>query len=42
LAPSEEDTLLGLLVLGLAFSNRAQSFAAAMSIVKQNYKPVRP
>jgi sugar (pentulose or hexulose) kinase len=39
LAPSEEDTLLGLLVLGLAFSGRAQSVAGAMSFVKQNYKP---
>ena len=42
LAPSEEDTLLGLLVLGLAFSGRANSVAAAMSIVKQDYKPDRP
>jgi sugar (pentulose or hexulose) kinase len=39
LAPSEEDTLLGLLVLGLAFSARAKSVAEAMSFVKQNYKP---
>ena len=37
LAPSEEDTLLGLLVLGLAFSGRADSVAVAMSFVKQNY-----
>lgn len=42
LAPSEEDTLLGLLVLGLAFSGRATSVAAAMSIVKQHHKPDRP
>ena len=40
LAPSEEDTLLGLLVLGLAFSGRAKSVAGAMTFVKQNYKPV--
>jgi sugar (pentulose or hexulose) kinase len=38
LAPSEEDTLLGLLVLGLAFSGRAKSVAEAMSFVKQSYK----
>jgi hypothetical protein len=42
LAPSEEDTLLGLLVLGLTFSGRAHSVAAAMTIVKQDDKPVRP
>ncbi len=42
LAPSEEDTLLGLLVLGLAFSGRANSVAGAMSSVKQNYTPDRP
>ena len=35
LAPSEEDTLLGLLILGLAFSGRAKSVAGAMSFVKQ-------
>ena len=34
LAPAEEDTLLGLLVLGLAFSGRANSVAAAMTLVK--------
>ena len=39
LAPAEEDTLLGLLVLGLAFSGRANSVAAAMTLVKQKYKP---
>jgi ribulose kinase len=38
LAPSEEDTLLGLLVLGLAFSGRAKSVAGAMSFVRQSYK----
>jgi sugar (pentulose or hexulose) kinase len=42
LAPSEEDTLLGLLVLGLAFSGRAKSVAAAMAFVKQNYAPHGP
>ena len=35
LAPSEEDTLLGLLVLGLAFSGRASSVAAAMSMISR-------
>ena len=38
LAPSEEDTLLGLLVLGLTFSGRAKSVAGAMSFVSQSYK----
>ena len=38
LAPSEEDTLLGLLVLGLTFSGRAKSVAGAMSFVRQSYK----
>jgi xylulokinase len=42
LAPSEEDTLLGLLVLGLAFSGRAHSVAAAMSNLRQDYKPDGP
>jgi sugar (pentulose or hexulose) kinase len=37
LAPSEEDTLLGLLVLGLVFSGRAKSVAAAMSFVSQHW-----
>ena len=41
-APSDEDTLLGLLVLGLAFSGRANSVAESMSIVKRKYKPDRP
>ena len=37
LAPSEEDTLLGLLVLALAFSGQANSVARAMSLVRQKY-----
>ena len=38
LAPSEGDTLLGLLVLGLTFSGRTKSVAEAMSFVRQSYK----
>jgi sugar (pentulose or hexulose) kinase len=38
LAPSEDDTLHGLLVLGLTFSGRAKSVAGAMSFVRQSYK----
>jgi sugar (pentulose or hexulose) kinase len=37
LAPSEEDTLLGLLVLGLTFSGRTKSVATAMSIITQGH-----
>ena len=40
LARSEEDTLLGLLVLAGAFSGRAKSVAGAMTLVKQNYQAV--
>jgi len=38
LAPVEEDTLLGLLVLGLAFSGKTKSVGDAMALVKQSYK----
>jgi sugar (pentulose or hexulose) kinase len=40
LAPSEEDTLLGLLGLGLTFSRRAKSVRDAMSSVRQNNSPL--
>jgi sugar (pentulose or hexulose) kinase len=39
LAPSEEDTLLGLLVLGHAFSGGSKSVSAAMSMLKKDHKP---
>ena len=39
LAASEEDTLLGLLVLGLAFSGRRSSVAEAISVARRRYQP---
>jgi sugar (pentulose or hexulose) kinase len=39
LAASEEDTLLGLLVLSLAFSRRHPSVEDAMAFVRRNYRP---
>ncbi len=39
LATAEEDTLLGLLVLALAFGGHAKSVAEAMTFVRQNYRP---
>jgi hypothetical protein len=38
LAPSAEDTLLGLLVLALAFGGRAASVAEAASVVRKRYE----
>lgn len=37
LSPSTEDTLLGLLALGLAWTGRARSVAAAMDAIQQTY-----
>jgi sugar (pentulose or hexulose) kinase len=39
LAASEEDTLLGLLVLGLAFSGRHRSVAEAIAFVREHHQP---
>ena len=39
LAPSEEDTLLGLLALALAFSGRAASVLAAAARLGSQYQP---
>lgn len=36
---SEEDTLLGLLALALAFKSRTRSVAEAMDLLRKNYKP---
>jgi sugar (pentulose or hexulose) kinase len=41
LAASEEDTLLGLLVLSLAFSGRSPSAREAMAFARQQYRPQR-
>lgn len=41
LAASDEDTLLGLLVLGLAFSDRSGSVAAAIAFVRKHYQAPR-
>jgi sugar (pentulose or hexulose) kinase len=39
LAPSEEDTLLGLLALALAFSGRAESVLGAAAWLSTHYQP---
>ncbi len=41
LAASEEDTLLGLLVLSLAFSGRLATVADAIAFARRNYQPVQ-
>jgi hypothetical protein len=39
LAASDEDTLLGLLVLSLAFSGRFPSVSKAIAFARNNYQP---
>jgi len=39
LAPSDEDTLFGLLVLSLAFTGRAASVREAIALVRDNHQP---
>jgi sugar (pentulose or hexulose) kinase len=41
LAPSEEDTLLGLLILALAFSGRTASVSDAMSLARRDFESHR-
>ena len=39
LAPSDEDTLFGLLVLSLAFTGRTASVREAIAFVRDNHQP---